>query len=196
MSLDEQNRSNVDVFRKARYRSSEQWYDKEGEPFYPQINYAVGGNTKIYGSALLRFRERDFETVEHQTGISPEWPLKYADFEPYYTEAEELYQVHGQIGPDPTEPAHSRDYPFEAVNHHPQVASILPIMQQQGLHPTAIPMGITGSNEDPTSDSEFNALNLALKHSNVSLKTGAKVVALHTNSSGNLIKALQAEIKG
>ena len=85
MSLEEQNRSNVDLFRKDRYRSLEQWYDKQGEPFYPQINYAVGGNTKIYGAALLRFREKDFESLEHQNGISPEWPLKYKDFEPYYS---------------------------------------------------------------------------------------------------------------
>lgn len=51
------------------------------------MNYAIGGNTKIYGAALLRFRERDFETVKHQAAVSPEWCLKYADFEPYYTEA-------------------------------------------------------------------------------------------------------------
>ncbi len=196
MPLDEQNRSNVDVFRKDRYRSSEQWYDKEGEPFYPLINYAVGGNTKIYGAALLRFRERDFESVPHQTGISPEWPLKYADFEPYYTEAEELYQVHGQIGQDPTEPAHTKDYPFAAIDHHPQVASILLAMQQQGLHPASLPIGLNDSAKDQTSDSQSNALNIVLKLSNVSLKTEARVVALHTNSSGNLVKAVQAEIKG
>ncbi|WP_191761087.1 hypothetical protein [Komarekiella delphini-convector] len=30
--------------------------------------------------------------------------VKYQDFEPYYTEAEKLYQVHGKSGDDPTEP--------------------------------------------------------------------------------------------
>lgn len=196
MSLEEQNRSNVDLFRKDRYRSLEQWYDKQGEPFYPQINYAVGGNTKIYGAALLRFREKDFESLEHQNGISPEWPLKYKDFEPYYSQAEELYQVHGQIGQDPSEPEHSQEYPFGPVEHHPQVASILPALEKQGLHPASIPLGLTDSLEDPTSDSQVNALNPALKYENVTLKTGARVVALHTNSSGTIIKAIQAQING
>jgi choline dehydrogenase-like flavoprotein len=45
--------------------------------------YHVGGNTKLYGAALFRLRERDFEKVQHVGGISPEWPLKYRDFEPY-----------------------------------------------------------------------------------------------------------------
>jgi choline dehydrogenase-like flavoprotein len=97
MPLEEQNRAEVDIFKKERYRAPERWYDPQGESFSPLINYAVGGNTKIYGAALLRMRERDFEEVKHQEGISPEWPLKYKDFEPYYTEAEKLYQVHGQV---------------------------------------------------------------------------------------------------
>ena len=63
MPLEEQNRSNIDIFKKERYHAPEQWYDNAGEPFYPQMNYAIGGNTKIYGAALLRFREKDFEAV-------------------------------------------------------------------------------------------------------------------------------------
>ena len=87
MPLEEQNRSNVDVFKRERYHAPEQWYDTAGEPFSPQMNYAVGGNTKIYGATLLRFRERDFERVEHQAGVSLEWCVKYADVEPVYSAA-------------------------------------------------------------------------------------------------------------
>jgi hypothetical protein len=32
--------------------------------------YHVGGNTKLYGAALFRFRERDFEKVQHAGGVS------------------------------------------------------------------------------------------------------------------------------
>jgi hypothetical protein len=46
----------------------------------------------VYGAALLRLRERDFERVIHKDGISPAWELKYQDFEPYYTQAEKLYE--------------------------------------------------------------------------------------------------------
>ena len=85
-----------ELFKKENYHAPEQWYDREGEPFFPQAKYCVGGNTKIYSGALLRLRSKDFEQVQHQEGISPAWGLKYQDFEPYYTVAEKLYQAHGE----------------------------------------------------------------------------------------------------
>ena len=194
MPLEEQNRSNVDIFKRERYHAPEQWYDGDGEPFSPQMNYAVGGNTKIYGAALLRLRERDFEKVEHQTGVSPEWCVKYSEFEPYYTEAEQLYTVHGQGSGDPTEPAHSRDYPFEAIAHEPQIAEICEAIAQQTLHPASLPLGLTRQTDDPTNDAEVSGIAPALNYANVTLKTGAQVVGLHTNPSGREVKAVEAEI--
>jgi len=47
MALSEQNRANVDVFKKERYHAPEQWYDKDGEPFSPQTNYAVGATPRF-----------------------------------------------------------------------------------------------------------------------------------------------------
>jgi choline dehydrogenase-like flavoprotein len=196
MPLEEQNRSNVDIFKRERYHAPEQWYDSAGEPFSPQMNYAIGGNTKIYGAVLARFREQDFETVNHQSGVSPEWGIKYADFEPYYTAAEQLYQVHGQVGADPTEPLHSQDYPFPAVSHDPQIEFIVEGLTQQGLHPAPLPLGLTRQTDDPTNDSEVSGIVPALKHPNVNLKTGAKVVCLHTNPSGRAVKGVEAEIAG
>ncbi|MGI0484369.1 GMC oxidoreductase [Pantanalinema rosaneae CENA516] len=196
MPLEEQNRSNVDIFKRERYHAPEQWYDRDGEPFSPQMNYAIGGNTKIYGAVLTRFREQDFETANHQSGVSPEWGIKYADFEPYYTAAEQLYQVHGQVGADFTEPPHSRDYPFPAVSHDPQIESIVEGLTQQGLHPAPLPLGLTRQTDDPTNDSEVSGIVPALKHPNVNLKTGAKVVCLHTNPSGQAVKGVEAEIAG
>lgn len=196
MPLEEQNRSNVDVFKKERYHAPEQWYDNAGEPFSPQTNYAIGGNTKIYGAALLRMRERDFEAVEHQEGLSPEWGLKYPDFEPYYTEAEKLYTVHGKSGNDPTEPPHSGEYAYGAIDHEPQIQEVVEAIAQQGLHPATIPLGLTRQDDDPTSDSEANALTPALSYANVTLKTSARAVCLHTNPSGRSVKAVEAEIGG
>jgi choline dehydrogenase-like flavoprotein len=196
MPLEDQNRSNVDVFKKERYRAPEQWYDNGGEPFSPQTNYAVGGNTKIYGAALLRMRERDFEAVTHQAGISPEWCLKYHDFEPYYAEAEQLYKVHGQATNDPTEPPRSTKYPYPAVNHEPQIQAIVEAIAQQGLHPATLPLGLTRQEDDPTNDSEVSSIVPAMKFSNVTLTTSAKVVRLHTNPSGLTVKGVEAEIDG
>ena len=88
----------------SKYKAKERWYDKEGNEFHPGIHYYVGGNTKFYGAALLRFRKTDFGEVRHHGGISPAWPLTYEEFAPHYTKAEYLYHVHGQRGSDPTEP--------------------------------------------------------------------------------------------
>jgi choline dehydrogenase-like flavoprotein len=196
MPLEEQNRSNVDIFKRERYYAPEQWYDSAGEAFSPQMNYAIGGNTKIYDAALLRLRERDFEEVEHQAGVSPEWCLKYQDFEPYYTEAETLYKVHGEANTDPTEPSRSGNYPYRAVSHPPQIQKIYDAIANIGLHPSPIPLALTHQEDDPTNDAEVSGIVPALKYANVTLKTNAKVVCLHTNPSGRSVKAVEAEIGG
>lgn len=191
--LDKESSELVDleVFKKEQYHAPEQWYDKAGEPFSPQTSYSVGGNTKVYSGALLRMRERDFEEVQHQNGISPAWPLKYQDFEPYYSEAEQLYQVHGKVGDDPTEPPHSQDYPFPEVAHEPHIQQVGDLLSKQGLHPTYLPLGL---GDQGRTDSEDTGASPAAKYPNVTLKTLAKVVALHTNPTGSEVKAVQAEI--
>ncbi|MEM1292574.1 MAG: GMC family oxidoreductase [Cyanobacteria bacterium P01_H01_bin.162] len=194
MALEDQNRADVDVFKKERYHAPEQWYDQAGEPFSPQTNYAVGGNTKIYAASLMRMRDRDFTAVPHQEGIAPEWPFQYADLEPYYTAAEQLYQVHGSAQGDPTEPEHSGEYPFPAIDHEPLMKPIVEGLSQQGLSPSVLPLSLTRQDDDPTGDSEVFGIDLALKHENVTFKTSAKVVSLHTDPSGKSVKGVQAEV--
>nr|WP_230842431.1 hypothetical protein [Gloeobacter morelensis] len=130
------------VFDSSRYHNPEVWYDKDGGEIRPGMSYFVGGNTKVYGAALFRLRARDFERVEHRGGLSPEWPLKYRDFEPYYTEAEQLYQVHGKSGLDPTEPPRTGEYPYAAVSHEPRIQEVCEALEARGLHPYHTPLGI------------------------------------------------------
>src|SRR6201999_2481211 len=94
----QRSRANWDaqtVFVEGAYQAKETWYGADGREFHPGLHYFVGGNSKVYGAVLLRLRERDFEALEHAGGISPAWPVTYAQFEPYYQAAEELYYVHG-----------------------------------------------------------------------------------------------------
>jgi len=182
----------VEVFKKEDFHGSEQWYESEGEPFHPQTSYSVGGNTKIYSGVLQRMREKDFDKVQHQDGISPEWEVKYQDFEPYYTEAEKLYQVHGKTGDDLTEPFRSDDFPYTVVDSEPQVEDICTRISKQGLHPAYLPIGI--GNEGRT-DAEDTGISPTIKaYDNVTLKTKAKVLCLHTNPSGKEVKAVEAKI--
>ena len=54
--------------------------------------------------SLYRLRAGDFGELRHHDGVSPAWPISYEDMEPWYTQAEQLYEVHGARGEDPTEP--------------------------------------------------------------------------------------------
>ncbi|HJP98972.1 MAG TPA: NAD(P)-binding protein, partial [Rhodanobacteraceae bacterium] len=117
-----QNWSPEAVFVEQRYRTTDIWYDASGEPFRPGQFYFVGGHTKFYGAAMFRFRERDFEGIEHEEGSSQAWPLRYADLEPWYGEAERLFGVHGKAGEDPTEPPRSSPYPYPPIPHEPVIA--------------------------------------------------------------------------
>ena len=130
------------VFVDGAYQLPETWYGRDGEAFRPGLHSYVGGNSKVYGAALFRLRERDFGEVVHQDGISPAWPLGYDAFEPFYAEAETLFAVHGQRGEDPLEPAASGPYPFPPVSHEPRVAALSDSLAADGLHPFHLPLGI------------------------------------------------------
>ena len=99
------------VFVENRYVSPDTWYYSDGSSFQPEVHYWVGGATKRYGAALYRLRKEDFGELRHHGGVSPAWPISYEDMEPYYTQAEQLYQVHGARGEDPTEPPASGAVP-------------------------------------------------------------------------------------
>ena len=54
------NWSSKSVFIDNKYKAKETWKDKDGGTFHPGIHYNVGGNSKVYGAALLRMRQQDF----------------------------------------------------------------------------------------------------------------------------------------
>ena len=123
----------------GKYHTKEVWRDKDGKPLHPHTNYYVGGNTKVYGAALFRLRKEDFGEIKHHGGLSPAWPISYEDLEPYYTQAEHLYQVHGERGVDPTEPPASVPYRYPAVSHEPRIQQLSDDFRRLGLrHGTSV----------------------------------------------------------
>ena len=131
------------VFFGHRYKNAEAWQDaRTGQTFMPGVHYYVGGNTKVYGAALVRLRREDFGAVEHEGGTSPAWPIGYNDLEPYYAEAERIYSVHGVAGEDPTEPPRSGPFPFPAVPHEQAIEALGEALRRQRLHPFHLPMGV------------------------------------------------------
>jgi choline dehydrogenase-like flavoprotein len=203
------NLSPREVFINRRYKPAETWRDGSGRSFRPGVHYVVGGNTKVYGASLPRFRESDFGRVEHHEGISPAWPFSYADLEPYYGQAERLYNVHGATGSDPSEPWRSEPYPFEAVPHEPYVAALADRLRSAGVSPSPTSMGIDLRPEgacircstcdgfpcafDAKGDSDTCALRPAIATGNVRLLTGTRVTRICTDSSPRVVSHLEAE---
>jgi choline dehydrogenase-like flavoprotein len=104
--------------------------------------YNVGGATKFYGGAMFRLRERDFEALEHKGGVSPAWPIRYAELAPYYEEAEAIFRVHGDDSLDKTSPRGGKPFPFPAVPSEPIVARMAEDFRRQGLSPSALPLAV------------------------------------------------------
>ncbi|MEU4202890.1 GMC family oxidoreductase [Streptomyces sp. NPDC026294] len=208
-----QNWSAPDVFTAARYRNAEPWYDATaGRYFSPGVHYYVGGNTKVFGATLPRFREADFGPLEHAEGISPGWPFPYGALEPHYAHAERLYRVHGTRAADPTDPWRSGDYPWPAVPHEPAVAALAESLRDQGLTPFTLPTGVDLREDgrclrcgtcdgfpclvEAKSDADVCALRPALASGNVSLLTRATVTRLVTGASGRRVTEALARYEG
>lgn len=204
------------VFIDSKYTAKETWFDKDGKEFHPGTHYVVGGNTKVYGAALLRFREQDFGEVRHHGGVSPAWPLSYQDFEPYYTRAEKLYHVHGERGTDPTEPPASGPYSYPPVSHEPRIQELFEDFRKIGYSPFYLPLGILLDEKNPDqspcircdtcdgfpclvhakADAQVIAVDQALKHPNVELVTHALVRKLETSASGREVTKVVVERNG
>ncbi len=204
------------VFVQNRYISPDTWYDSTGKAFQPQVHYYVGGATKMYGAALYRLRREDFGELKHYDGISPAWPVSYEEFEPYYLKAEQLYQVHGERGIDPTEPDASGPYPYPAVSHEPRIQQLYDNLKKAGYHPFPAPCAIMLNEQkremsrcircqtcdgfpclvQAKADAEMIACRPAIEYTNVTLCTEAKAVKLTTNASGTSVNEVIVEKDG
>ncbi|WP_322749880.1 MULTISPECIES: GMC family oxidoreductase [unclassified Frankia] len=205
-----------EVFVDGRYISAETWYDADGKAFQPQVHYFVGGATKLYGAALYRLRPQDFSTVRHVDGVSPSWPLSYDDFEPWYTRAEWLYQVHGNHGDDPTEGHWSKEYPWPAVSHEPRLQQIFDDLKTGGYQPFHAPCGILLDETDRAksacircawcdgypclvhakSDAEVIAVRPLLDQPHVTLLVNAEVIRLETDPTGRTVTGVVVSRNG
>jgi choline dehydrogenase-like flavoprotein len=198
LKREKQNWDASSVFVDNRYISKENWYDSNGKAFQPQVHYFVGGATKMYGAALYRLRREDFGELKHYDGISPAWPVSYEEFEPYYTKAEQLYQVHGERGADPTEPPASAPYSFPPVSHESRIQRLHDDLKKAGFRPFHAPCGIMLNEKkmafcrcvrcdtcdgfpclvQAKADAEVIAVRPAIESKNVTLLTNAKVTKL------------------
>jgi len=189
------------IFARGHYRPAEEWLDGEGRPFNPGNYFNVGGNSKFYGAVLMRYRKADFAPLRHMGGTTPGWPITYDDLEPQYQQAEALYQVRGHLGDDPTEPRHSGVYPHPPVPDEPDIRDLRRRLKSVGLHPASLPLGVdinrwlarglTPWDAFPDTcggkmDAETVGLAAALRHGNVTLRTGTRARRLLADATGRI----------
>lgn len=197
------------VFLEGRYKNAGTWIDgikKTG--FAPGVHYYVGGNTKVYGASLIRFRELDFQEYKAAEGVSPAWPFQYADLETYYGVAETYLKVRGTNGVDPTEPWRSSKYLFPALEHEPYVKRFSDSLTKNGLHPYQMSMGVDLGFEGSCircatcdgfpckvgakSDAETCGIDPALATGKATLMEGVEITSLQHDVDGKNVIAAHA----
>ena len=213
------------LFVDGRYKADERWLDaRDGSPFQPGMYYWLGGNTKVYGSALLRARPEDFGALQTLDGVSPAWPISYADLAPYYDRAEALYHVHGRRGADPFEPPADGPFPHPAIAHDPRIAEVAEGLRAQGVDAFELPMGVKFSEQDPgggafvlretfeamgraafdgypdllhlKADAEVATVEPLAAYDNVTLVTDAVAHHVETNAAGTEARAVHCTVDG
>ena len=210
LPVEADNWSSKAVFIDRKYRTREQWIDKTGKPFTPNTHYWAGGNTSFYGAALMRMKKRDFEQVQHAGGVSPAWPVSYADMAPWYLEAEKLWEVHGTRGIDPHDQPDDPPFPYPAIEHDAGVVELAAHFTAIGWTPSPLPLGIRRSDSAPATqpctrcrtcggypcrvlgkvDARTAVLAKAVAAPNVTLQTGRKALRIETDASGKLATAV------
>jgi choline dehydrogenase-like flavoprotein len=168
------------VVHESSFKSKEVWRDGAGRSFAPEEYFNLGGKTKWYGAALLRYGRHEFEADRAHQCLA--WPFGYDEIAPYYDEAETLLGV-------------------RTFDTEPDLARILSRMQtrssgwrsepmQMGLHPTIRDHRLEASHfdgfasvADLKSDAETAFLSKLRQRDNVEILTGTPVVELLGSTS-------------
>jgi choline dehydrogenase-like flavoprotein len=171
------------VVHEASFKSKEIWRDGAGRRFAPEEYFNLGGKTKWYGAALLRYGRAEFDADPGHQCLA--WPFGYDEIAPYYDEAEQLLGV-------------------RTFDSEPDLARILARIQrrstgwrteplQLGLDPRILENRLEASRfdgfasvADLKSDAETAFLSKLRQRRNVTILTGAAVDELIGSSSDSL----------
>jgi len=118
---------------------------------FPAAWYAptVGGSSTHFTANFWRFHESDFKE-RSLLGEIPgttfaDWPIDYAELEPYYTKVEWEIGVSGLAGASPFDPPRSRPYPMPPLPVKSSGVLLERGARKLGLHPFPAPMAIASA---------------------------------------------------
>jgi len=115
---------------------------------FPSLWYArmVGGSSNHFTANFWRFHEVDFRERSLLGAIAgtsfADWPIDYAELEPYYTRVEWEIGVSGLAGASPFDPPRSKPYPMPPLPVKSSGVLLERGARKLGLHPFPAPMAI------------------------------------------------------
>ena len=131
------------TFRKTAQDKAE----KQPAVWYGRV---VGGGSVHFTSNYWRFHEIDFKEVSMKGGVPGtgvvDWPISYADLEPYYTKAEWELGVSGLAGSSPFDPPRSKPYPLPPMPLKSSGVLMERAAKKLGWHAFPAPLAIISQN--------------------------------------------------
>jgi choline dehydrogenase-like flavoprotein len=169
------------VVAQGEFLSKEPWIDGKGNALCPEEHFNLGGKTKWYGAAVLRYSPREFESEAAYSARG--WPIGHADLAPYYDEAERLLGVR------------TFDCEPDLQRILARLSAVNQAWQSSPL-PMALSSGILGNRNEAThfdgfasaadlkGDADISFLRLVANRPNFTLRNNTEVVELLPASSG------------
>ena len=184
-------------------------------PYAILMANAVGGTSIHFGAQFWRFREDDFRirtsTVErYGTKALPadsaiaDWPVSYAEMEPYYDQVEHLIGVSGKGGSNPFESPRARDYPMPPLRSMGGARLAANAMRTLGYHPFPQPAAVLsqefngrpactfcdfcdgyGCWNNSKSSTLVSAIPAAEKTGKLEIRPNSRVMRILTDKGGN-----------
>ena len=199
------------IYQRGVFRPKETWFDAAGAAFNPGNYYYVGGNTKLYGAVLIRYRAQDFAPIQYAEGADAGLAVRLRRIRAVVRARRSALSGARQPRrrPDRARPFHPLSLP--PVPDEPAIAAVRERLASAGMHPFSLPLGVDidrwlaraktpwdGFPDTDTGkmDAETCGLKAALAHDNVAMETGARVVRLETDSAGKRIEAVVYESRG
>jgi choline dehydrogenase-like flavoprotein len=117
---------------------------RPSEPGYGNNAACVGSGTVSYGAMAWRFMPQDFRMRSTYGAVEgstlEDWPISYADLEPYYEKAEWEVGVAGDDSQNPFAPSRRKPHPMPPFPYNMEGRLLSEAARRIGYHPFPIPM--------------------------------------------------------